>query len=191
MYEGKFKMRARPETLEIGSFSAEGSEGIMVTLVGDGEADEHAAGVEVTWIGWLSDKALPRTVKALQMLGWTGGRTGDDLSNTTGLGSKPVTVILSVRKYQDSKGVDREDQDVYIPLPDDGRKAFQHKRDLGARARALAGAVAAAVNGTSATPAPQARPTPAARPAPAQAPRRGPPNVVPFNPAQGDDELPF
>jgi hypothetical protein len=54
-------------------------------------------GESITWYGFLSDKALPVTVKALRACGWEGA----DLSDLTGLDTHEVTLVVENEEYND------------------------------------------------------------------------------------------
>lgn len=187
MIEGRFKVVAIPESREIGAFTDEGAEGLSLTLRIVDPPDAPECGAEVTWIGWLTDKALERTAKTLRVLGWTGGKSGANIGDTTGLGTVSAHVVLSVRTYDKKDGTKGEEQDVYIPLPEDSKKSFKKKRtdaQIDAFSRSLEGRLAKMLDPTQPKAATASRAT-----APTNG--RGAPTPPPRDFAPDDDDIPF
>lgn len=52
--------------------------------------DGDHAGAELTWSGWLSDKAMERTLKGLRAAGWRGA----DLSDLAGIGERKCSLTI-------------------------------------------------------------------------------------------------
>lgn len=142
--DGRYRARAVPETLRFGMMKDEGAECIELGFLIEEEGEFY--GCDVNWHGFLTEKALPRTVQSMRECGWKGGKSGNNLADATGLGSTHVYLWLKSESWTGNDGKERSDQKVMILLPSDGKRKLKtslDKRSTDAIARRLEGKVAA------------------------------------------------
>lgn len=167
------KYRAKACGVDFGS-TQNGNEFVAVAFEVDGQVE--------TWSGYLTDKSVERTLRALRLMGWQ----GNDLATLT-VADLPGWVQVDIREDKDREGnvVTNDDGTprtriawvnsitgmTSAPLPQNARQAL---------ALRLRKAVADAPVVAPTLEAP--RPAAAARPAPSQ-------DTPP--PMPGDDEMPF
>ena len=86
---------ARAVDAQLGQSTQKGTEYIGVTFE---IRDPELEGEQIEWQGWLSEKALPYTVQALQNAGWK----GDDIENCMrdGLGSVDCELMIEWEEYR-------------------------------------------------------------------------------------------
>lgn len=64
---------------------------------------EDVNGDRITWYGYLTDKALERTIESLQILGWDPAEHGGDLSSLNGtdlLAGAECEVVVEAESYE-------------------------------------------------------------------------------------------
>ncbi len=131
---------------------------------------ENVAGERITWYGYLSDKAIERTVKTLEDLGWVPAHDGGDitaLNGTDRLVGAEAEVVVEAEVYN---GEERR-KVKWVNRPGGGTPRME-EADAAAMAASLRGKIMSA-----ASPAPSTSPGPARTPAA--------PTIDP------DDDLPF
>ena len=75
-----------------------GGEGTPHTIVSLRIVDGPDAGINLTWRGYLSEKAAPFTMKGLRALGWTGNKLSKAMAE--GLGTRKATACLKMDEYK-------------------------------------------------------------------------------------------
>lgn len=101
------------------------------------EDKKESVGV-ITYKGWLTDKALPFTVKALRAWGWK----GDDLTNIDLTQEAPV--VIAEKPRQDGNG-------TYSEISSVGRREFSLKKPIqGADLKQFAASMKAKIAAVSA-----------------------------------------
>jgi len=133
-----YRMRADKSTYEIGK-SDKGTEGAKVRciILGEGDVD---TGDSIWYTGWLSDAAMPYTVKALRNMGWV----GDDIFAGEGIGSLPFEGVVGHEEYEGKTYARLQ----FVNKPGGGgiqmSKDFSdaEKRKLAARVKAMSASVA-------------------------------------------------
>lgn len=142
--------------------------------------DAMGKAYQVDWTGWLSDKAIDRTVESLEHLGWVDGDDISEVQNPGRLSGAAASIVVQHRQADDGKwwpevrwvnGVGGKAMEA---MPASEAAAFSAK---------LRGAVAMSRRRVSADRSAKGRSAPSA--APAQTP---PP---PSSPPVGEQDMPF
>lgn len=64
---------------------------------------EDDAGDRITWYGYLTDKAIERTVESLQVLGWNPAASGGDIETLNGtdlLVGNQAEIVVEMEEYE-------------------------------------------------------------------------------------------
>lgn len=133
---------------------------------------ENEAAERLSWYGYLSEKAIERTVKTLEDLGWVPAHDGGDitaLNGTDRLVGAEAEIVVEAEVYD---GKERR-KVKWVNRPGGGVPKME-EGDAAGLAASLRGRIMSA-----ASPAPSAKPGPARAAAPAA------------GPADDDDDLPF
>lgn len=85
--DGSYKARAKRWSV---GYSASGTPKIDVLF-----EIIDSPGEEITWAAYLSDNALPYSVKALRICGWD----GDDIDDLDGLDCNEVSLVIETQCY--------------------------------------------------------------------------------------------
>ena len=88
MNPGTYRARAHGEGAELSTSSNKGTPQVVVPFALEG-------GETISWVGFLTDAALPFTVKSLRIAGWQ----GDDFFDLTSLGSKECELVIADEEY--------------------------------------------------------------------------------------------
>ncbi len=85
--EGRYPARASSE-VEFGRTPNTGTEFVRLQfeILAEGEFRGH----QIHWDGWLSEKAIERTMDSLEHCGWDGA----SLANPRGIGSKDCSIVI-------------------------------------------------------------------------------------------------
>lgn len=123
-------------------------------------------GERITWFGFLTEKATPRTIEGLRAAGFT----GDDLTDLSSLGSKNCEIVVEDEEYEGKtytkvKWVNDLGRGHAVKgvLNEDGRRALAAKMKNAFRAFDASNGKPAATRPAATTtraPAPSRRPEP-------------------------------